>query len=354
MNAEEWDALIAAAPAHAPPYREDFRFVPTHEPRYLTPLSDMPTDPPPPLLLGRLHPIQATILYGPGDAGKGTLAVSWAKQLADTGRRVAILDYEGNDLEWSSRLHGLGGADVLYLAPSRDYPAGRVPHPPAAGGRRYPDMDSMRAAGLAGHVDQLKDELDDAEIDYIIIDSAGMAAPGDPGSPEPVMAYFAALQQLRRPSLTIAHTNRAGDSRYPFGSVYWHALSRLSWSLIPEGDDITADTATTRTDKVPLTTALPLDDFGYADYSLLLSYYPATDPVLGKGDGSRIQAQHRPTGLFVNWTYPDPFVVVLRDMLSRPEWRKRYHGYLNGLRQLWAEGFDGPETVLPVIVDGDA
>ncbi len=237
MNAEEWDALIAAAPAHAPPYREDFRFVPTHEPRYLTPLSDMPTDPPPPLLLGRLHPIQATILYGPGDAGKGTLAVSWAKQLADTGRRVAILDYEGNDLEWSSRLHGLGGADVLYLAPSRDYPAGRVPHPPAAGGRRYPDMDSMRAAGLAGHVDQLKDELDDAEIDYIIIDSAGMAAPGDPGSPEPVMAYFAALQQLRRPSLTIAHTNRAGDSRYPFGSVYWHALSRLSWSLIPEGDD---------------------------------------------------------------------------------------------------------------------
>ncbi len=118
--------------------------------------------------------------------------------------------------------------------------------------------------------------------------------------------------------------------------------------------DITADTATTRTDKVPLTTALPLDDFGYADYSLLLSYYPATDPVLGKGDGSRIQAQHRPTGLFVNWTYPDPFVVVLRDMLSRPEWRKRYHGYLNGLRQLWAEGFDGPETVLPVIVDGDA
>jgi hypothetical protein len=30
--------------------------------------------------------------------------------------------------------------------------------------------------------------------------------------------------------------NRMGDARYPFGSVFWHAGARITWSLVPDGE----------------------------------------------------------------------------------------------------------------------
>src|SRR5438093_13773395 len=36
--------------------------------------------PAPPLLLGYLDPLESTMLFGPGDIGKGTLACQWSVQ----------------------------------------------------------------------------------------------------------------------------------------------------------------------------------------------------------------------------------------------------------------------------------
>jgi AAA domain-containing protein len=196
----------------------------SHTERHLTPIGDYPTDPPAPTLLDRLDPEEATILYGPGGVGKGTLAVSWAVRLAASGLKVAILDYEDHPHEWSRRVYGLTGkasTGILHLSPNRAYP----PEP-----RAMP--------GLAGHPDAIRDELDEAEVDYVIIDSAVMAAPGEPGSPESVQAFFAALQRLGRPSLTLAHVSKADDPRYPFGSIFWHNLARITWSLLRDGDAV--------------------------------------------------------------------------------------------------------------------
>jgi hypothetical protein len=190
--------------------------------RRLTSLDAYSVEPPAPTLLGRLDPEEATILYGPGGIGKGTLAVSWAVQLAHDGTRVAILDYEDHPGEWARRVHALGGADaarsILHVSPNRAFPPGP---------RGY--------AGLAGHVDAIRAELDAAGVGYVVIDSAVMAAPGDPGAPDAVQAFFAAMQRLGRPSLTLAHVNRASDYRYPFGSVFWHNLARITWSLTLDG-----------------------------------------------------------------------------------------------------------------------
>src|ERR1044071_3983221 len=146
-------------------------FYATRQERHLTPLSEYSTDPPDPTLLDRLDPNEATILYGPGGVGKGTVAASWAVGLWKAGRKVAILDYEDHPSEWSRRIHSLGGAEawesIAHMSPNRAYPPGP---------RGY--------AGLAGHPDQIRTELDEAEGAYVIIDSAIMAAPRQARPPQ--------------------------------------------------------------------------------------------------------------------------------------------------------------------------
>src|ERR1044071_4911919 len=160
----------------------DYRDAPARDPagrfRVLRDTAGAPPDapervlhPPAPTLRDRLDPSEATILYGPGGVGKGTVATSWAVGLWKAGRKVAILDYEDHPSEWSRRIHSLGGAEawesIAHMSPNRAYPPGP---------RGY--------AGLAGHPDQIRTELDEAEGAYVIIDSAIMAAPRQARPPQ--------------------------------------------------------------------------------------------------------------------------------------------------------------------------
>lgn len=210
---------------------EPFTFIPTKplygdEPGASTPreshvqrLAAIDRSPAPPLLLDRLDPLGPTILYGPGDIGKGTLASSWATRLQAAGRRVLILDYEDHPEEWARRIFGLGGADavadIVHVPPLREW-----------GGPLWKHADGVR-------------KLAEAEgRDFVIIDSAAMAAAGiDPSSPEAPQLISSGLQEVGLPSLTLAHVNRAHDARYPFGSVFWHNLARVTWSFMPKGEE---------------------------------------------------------------------------------------------------------------------
>ena len=84
-------------------------------------LSELPTDPPPPLLVERLDPLGHTILYGTGGVGKGTVATAWSAGLVTAGHRVLILDYENHPEEWARRYRGIAGVDgadsILWVAP---------------------------------------------------------------------------------------------------------------------------------------------------------------------------------------------------------------------------------------------
>lgn len=186
------------------------------------PLVDISSDPPPPLILDRIDPEGHTVLFGDGGVGKGTVASSWAIGCVNAGMRVLIVDYENHPGEWSRRVLGLGG----------DEARARITHVPPLS----PDWTLERGPiwEQARHLRELANAID---ADLIIVDSIVMACAGaDPMDTATATGYAAALELIGRPTLSLAHTTKAGDHRYPFGSVFWHNLARTTWSLQRDGE----------------------------------------------------------------------------------------------------------------------
>jgi hypothetical protein len=172
------------------------------------------------MLLDRLDPIESTILYGPGGVGKGTLACHWIVRLTEDDHKVLILDYENHGSEWARRIHGLAGAAGV------DRVTWIAPHANAMG-------------SIWDHSEWLAKQVADHGYTYLVIDSAVMAVGGmDPTKPETAMRYGAALQAVNVPSLTLAHVTKMHDEKYPFGSVFWHNLARVTYSLMPKGEAV--------------------------------------------------------------------------------------------------------------------
>jgi hypothetical protein len=190
--------------------------------RRIRALDTIDRSPAPPLLLDRLDPFGHTILFGTGGVGKGTLAVWWAAELVKLGHRVLILDYENHPDEWARRYHGLAGADgadrVFHVAPLT------IPGNPGP----------IWASPL-----EITSAWEDSEATFVIIDSivtaCGGADPTEPGTPA---RYAGALQRLPIPCLSLAHVTKADDLRYPFGSIFWHNLARVTWSMSKDGERV--------------------------------------------------------------------------------------------------------------------
>jgi AAA domain-containing protein len=183
-------------------------------------LGDIDRSAAPLLVVNRIAPEGHTMLFGPGNAGKGLLTCSWVEQHVDEGGRVLLLDFEDHPEEWARRLWGLGGVDMFEGTPVRHISPLRTAF----------DKDGVRWHELALAARE-------HEATLIVIDSIAYAIPGlDPSEPKAATAYSSAIQQFGLPVLSLAHMNRAGDDRYPFGSVFWHAGARLTWSLVPDGD----------------------------------------------------------------------------------------------------------------------
>jgi hypothetical protein len=167
--------------------------------RLLSSVSTAPASPP---LRGRMDPTAATFLHGTGGVGKGTLAASWI---------VGLIE------EWAPRVQALGGLaareSILYVCPAG----------PEWRGRRGP---------LWTQAPELRELADEHGATYLVVDSVVPACAGtDPLKPEAASQYFGGLQIIGRPSLSLAHTPKATDLAYPFGSVFYHNLARLTWSL---------------------------------------------------------------------------------------------------------------------------
>jgi hypothetical protein len=197
-SVEECDALLKAAPPWSPrAYDEDF---------VSEWASDLDRTPPKPLLLDYLEPDDYTILFGDGGTGKGVVAAWWVANLTLDDWVVILLDYEQNTLlEWAPRVERFGG-DLSRL---------RVVQPTGA---------------IWSHAERVREEAEWARDErgatnvYLVVDSIGYAI-GDAKLEESGSAtkYKKALNAIGLPTLSLAHTTKANaDSRWPFGSVYWH------------------------------------------------------------------------------------------------------------------------------------
>lgn len=188
--------------------------------RLSKPGTDLDTELPKPLLVGRLDPIEATLLYGEGGVGKGALACEWVRRLGVGGHTVLILDYEFHEGEWGRRLKGIGADPSTYhwLPPLR------------SGLRSLTDPKVAEA---------IKTEAEYLGASYLVIDSLVMACAGnDVSDPNVPIEYAASLQAIGLPSLSLGHVTKMHDLRYPFGSVFWHNMARMSFSLSRRGYDV--------------------------------------------------------------------------------------------------------------------
>ena len=82
--------------------------------------------------------------------------------------------------------------------------------------------------GLAGHIEELSEFVEENNINYVVIDSVGRALIGDGAEQQPVEELFAALQHLKVTTLLIDHATKSGDL---YGSVYKHARARQVYHI---------------------------------------------------------------------------------------------------------------------------
>lgn len=174
-----------------------------------------------------LTPEGPTIMYARGGTGKGITTCWLIQQLVARGHVVMILDYEGHEREWGSRLRGLGMTDADLASVHYRAPFG---------------ADWTATTGALSQVAALiRDDCERLDITYLVVDSYSVATSnGDTmGGEAAAREYFTALATVGLPSLTIAHV-RGDSGRFPerpFGSVFVHNLARETWAVERLGDD---------------------------------------------------------------------------------------------------------------------
>jgi hypothetical protein len=158
-----------------------------------------------------------TLIYGPGASGKSWLG-QYLAVLADAGfshggltvepANTMILDWETTQDEIGARISmirrglGLSGqSNVWYKAMSQ---------------------------GLASDIETVRTAVLKRDISFIVLDSMGSAAAGEPESAEVILRLFNSLRSLRVTSLCIDHTNRENTL---FGSVYKFNASRQIFEI---------------------------------------------------------------------------------------------------------------------------
>jgi hypothetical protein len=156
------------------------------------------------------------------------MVASWLiVRLVRDGHVVTVIDYEGHEREWGSRLRGLGLTDdeldrVHYRAPfGADWTA--------------------QTGALVKVAELIRDDVAATGTTYIVVDSYSVATSnGDTmGGEAAAREFFGALAVIGLPALVIAHV-RGDSGRFPdrpFGSVFVHNLARETWAAERLGDD---------------------------------------------------------------------------------------------------------------------
>lgn len=169
---------------------------------------------------------QSNLFYGEGATGKSSLALALAiltqlpykdnpLNLEVKKANVLYLDYETDEMEIKRRLNqltkGFGFGELSTI--SIKYRQCILP--------------------LTDEIDALEEIVLQNNIDFIIIDSLGVAAgSGSLNEAQTATSFYSAIRRLKITSLSISHLAK-DQNRHPtpFGSVYWTNICRNVWMI---------------------------------------------------------------------------------------------------------------------------
>lgn len=172
-----------------------------------------------------------TILYGDGEAGKSTLAgaaaVAWTTgaqvipgwKAHGTGN-VLVLDWEADEEDWTDIIGGIGAGC------GHESPEGSIWY-------RY------CSTSLPAMLHEVAAQITEHDISLVIIDSVGMATPGEregASAESGTLRLFSAIRRLGVATLLIDHLAKS-DLRNgqiapgPYGSIYKRYRTRLAFEL---------------------------------------------------------------------------------------------------------------------------
>lgn len=172
-----------------------------------------------------------TIFFGDGESLKTFLLLSIMKASALQESLLGLtvpkmhclyIDYEGTAQSFRRRLTRLclaSGRNDLPLESIRYWP-----------GRGLP---------LGDHLDSLRPFIQKHGIGLVGIDSIAPALGGKPEDAEVAVRFFRWLSRLG-PGVTpiaLAHVTKAGENKYPFGSVFFHNEARRTWYVERESEE---------------------------------------------------------------------------------------------------------------------
>lgn len=163
------------------------------------------------------------VLFGDPATYKSTACMHIALSMAAKGLKILYIDMENTpeDTErgFSRAARGIGKSGERAL--SKVYRTGR------------------RQLHLDRRGKKLKTEIDSIGIDYVVIDSATMAVPGDLNSSADVKAFWSLVDSLSDRQIgctVIAHTPKAKDNQAsPLGSRVMTSFPRKVWKASSKG-----------------------------------------------------------------------------------------------------------------------
>lgn len=226
----EWEGAFKSLQrtALAEAHKEHQRQAKGDLPTALEFLTDEDLEPPRDIVAPYFRDEGITTVFGHGGSGKSTIGAALAVAIgtdaqltafARTGekRPVIVLPYE-NRQGLKRRLRGFaGGADTSPI---------RIVPPELMAGPIWED---------AYHI---RDLIHEAFADWkgpspiLLIDSVSVAIGNlNPSDAEAATQFTKAVEIIGYPAIAIAHQTKSGDTSMPFGSVFWHNGSRMTWHM---------------------------------------------------------------------------------------------------------------------------
>ena len=183
------------------------------------------------------HPLlpinEPTILFGDGEAGKSLIAQMLYilvtspgacndEVLSQLGLKLRDEPCVGGYLDWERGYHIMNYRYKALCKGMRIWP---------------PPMHWKRcSAPLADDIEAVHTFINEYKINFLVIDSLGVACGGDLNTPDVALRFFAALRALNVTTLILGHNRKGDGEKSIFGSVFFQTLPSVIWQQMGQYD----------------------------------------------------------------------------------------------------------------------